>query len=216
MAGSGSGVDGLWLRAERQSAGRGRQGRAWTSPEGNLYASTLVHLTPADPPAATLALVAAVALAETLAGLGMPQARIKWPNDVMVDGAKLSGILLERAGDWVVIGVGVNIESAPPVPGRTITRIADHVAPPTPERLLALLADAVAAGVGAWRERGLDAVVPRWLDHAHPPGTPLAVALPDGAACQGQFDGLSPDGALILRLADGGQRVIHAGDVFLI
>ncbi len=87
----------LWLRAERQTGGRGRQGRAWLSPPGNLYAITLVRPRPDDPPAPTLALVAAVALHEAVA-LYAPGVRIKWPNDLLFDGAKLAGILLERAG----------------------------------------------------------------------------------------------------------------------
>src|SRR5436853_1339519 len=90
-------AEGLWLRAERQTGGRGRQGREWHSPAGNLYASTLVRLRPADPPAPTLALVAAVALHEVASAFaGGARIEIKWPNDLMVGGAKLSGILLER------------------------------------------------------------------------------------------------------------------------
>src|SRR3954468_5499421 len=95
--------EGLWLRADRQTSGKGRQGRAWQSPPGNLHASTLVRLRPDDPPAPTLALVAAVALHEVVTPHA-PAATIKWPNDLLVDGAKLAGILLERQGDAVVVG----------------------------------------------------------------------------------------------------------------
>src|SRR5690606_6236394 len=97
--------EGLWLRAERQTLGKGRQGKAWESPPGNLYASTLIRLRPSDPPAATLALVAAVALEEAVSVFLPARAAIKWPNDLLIDGAKLSGILLERAADAVVIGI---------------------------------------------------------------------------------------------------------------
>ncbi len=90
-------AEGLWIRAERQTGGRGRQGRDWRSPPGNLYASTLVRLREGDPPAATLALVAAVALHEAAAGIAPQSAiRIKWPNDLMLDGAKLAGSRRER------------------------------------------------------------------------------------------------------------------------
>ena len=92
-------AEGLWLRAERQLAGRGRQGRGWDSPVGNFYGSTLVRLRRGDPAPATLGFVAAVALAELVDGLlpgGGPM--LKWPNDLLIDGAKLSGALLERAG----------------------------------------------------------------------------------------------------------------------
>src|SRR4030095_15125681 len=88
--------EGLWLRAERQSRGRGRQGRQWDSPPGNLYASTLVRARPTDPPGAGLALVAAVALQELVEAYANGlEVRIKWPNDLLVAGAKISGILLE-------------------------------------------------------------------------------------------------------------------------
>src|SRR4051812_4985588 len=95
----------MWLRAERQTGGKGRQGRAWASPPGNLYASTLVRLRPRDPPAPTLALAAAVALHEAAEAFA-PDAPlvIKWPNDLVVHGAKLAGILLEREGEAVVAG----------------------------------------------------------------------------------------------------------------
>src|SRR5690349_18502921 len=108
LAASGA-AEGLWLRAEQQSGGKGRQGRAWRSPPGNLYASTLVRLRSGDPPAPSLALVAAVALHDT-ATLFAPdgEIRIKWPNDLLVGPSKLAGILLERAGEAVVIGFGVN------------------------------------------------------------------------------------------------------------
>jgi BirA family transcriptional regulator, biotin operon repressor / biotin---[acetyl-CoA-carboxylase] ligase len=91
--------EGVWLRAERQQGGRGRQGRAWVSPVGNFYGSTLVRLRDSDPAPATLALVAAVALEEVVRAYlpeATPALAIKWPNDVLLGGAKLSGILLER------------------------------------------------------------------------------------------------------------------------
>ncbi|CAN5520030.1 biotin--[acetyl-CoA-carboxylase] ligase [soil metagenome] len=231
-----SGVDGgLWLRAERQTQGRGRQGRAWESPTGNLYASTLVRLRPSDPVAATLALVAAVALEESVGvhlfpgeGWGpgasgpitdtglRPGTTLKWPNDLLLDGAKLSGILLERAADAVVIGVGVNLAEHPDLPGRAITSLAAHGVQVEPERFLETLAEGFARWLARWRGDGLAPIRQRWLERAHPPGTALTARLPDGSALNGLFDGLDRDGALILRLADGTRRVIHAGDVFLI
>src|SRR3954470_18965169 len=104
--------EGIWLRADRQTGGKGRQGRAWHSPPGNLHASTMVRLQPGDPPPPTLALVAAVALHETVRSHA-PAARIKWPNDLLVDGAKLAGILLERQSDTVILGFGVNLTHRP-------------------------------------------------------------------------------------------------------
>ena len=215
LARSGAG-EGLWLRAERQIAGRGRQGRAWASGNGNLYASTLVRLRPSDPPAPTLALVAAVALEEAV-GLFRPGgAAIKWPNDLLVDGAKLSGILLERAGDAIVIGFGVNLAHHPEDLGRSTTSLAAHGPAPDPGVFLDALAEIFARWMERWRGEGLGPVRERWLARAHPLGTALTARLADGGSVDGLFDGLDSAGALILRLADGSRHVMHAGDVFLI
>ena len=226
-------AEGLWLRAERQTAGKGRQGRAWSSPPGNLYASTLVRIRSTDPPAATLALVAAVALEETVRAYLKPypgEARgqgsgesedkdalqLKWPNDLLLDGAKLSGILLERAEDAVVIGIGVNLAQHPDLIDRPTTSLAAHGLAPDPADFLETLATAFARWLGRWRGEGLAPVRDHWMARAHPSGTALSARLPDGSAVDGLFDRLDVDGALILRLADGQSRVIHAADIFLI
>lgn len=207
----------MWLRAERQTSGRGRQGRAWVSPPGNLYASTLVRLRPADPPPATLALVAAVALEEAVSAyLGAGRVQLKWPNDLLLAGAKLSGILLERSGDAIIIGFGANLAHHPTDLDRVATSLAAQGISVDPDDFLVTLADGFARWLGKWRGEGLAAVRDRWMARAHPPGTALTARLPDGVAVEGLFDRLDRDGALILRLADGGTRVIHAGDVFLI
>lgn len=204
-------AEGAWLRAERQTAGKGRHGRAWQSPPGNFYASTIVRLQPGDPPAPTLALVAAVALHEVVAAHA-PQVRIKWPNDLLADGAKLSGILLERQGDAVIIGFGVNLAHHPQDTDRPATSLAALAGVTTdPEAFLEMLAEAFARWIARWRSEGIDPVRRHWLAAAHPVGAPLSTS--EG---EGLFDGLDEDGALRLRLADGTLRVIHAGDVFLI
>ncbi len=214
-------VEGLWLRAEQQTAGRGRQGKTWVSPVGNLYASTLVRLRPADPPAPTLALVAAVALqeaAEAFCSLAhaRTQVQIKWPNDLLIDGAKLSGILLERVDDAVVVGFGVNLAHCPESLDRPATSIAAAIgSAPDPNTFLLALAESFAAWLIHWRAEGLAQVRTRWLEKAHPIGAPLTARLPDGTSYDGRFDGLDAGGALRLRLADGAVHVIHAADVFL-
>ncbi|MGH6615307.1 biotin--[acetyl-CoA-carboxylase] ligase [Sphingomonas sp.] len=223
LAGSGT-EEGVWLRAERQYGGRGRQGRAWASPVGNLYTSTLVRLRASDPQAATLALLTAVALEEVVrAYLARPgdngrevPLQLKWPNDLLLDGAKLSGILLEGAGDAVVIGIGVNLAHHPTDLDRLATSLAAHGITPDPADFLDTLAEAFARWLARWRGEGLAPVRARWLERAHAPGTALTARLPDGSATDGLFAGLDHDGALILRLADGTTRVIHAADVFLI
>jgi len=213
-------TEGFWLRAERQMSGRGRHGRDWSSPIGNCYVSTLVRIRPTDPPAATLALVAAIGLAETVevyrpADGVTPPVRIKWPNDLLIDGAKLSGILLERADDAVVIGIGVNLAHHPDLPDRATTSLAAQGITVDAASFVETLADSITRWVSRWRGEGLAAVRQRWVRAAHPVGTALTVRLPD-ATIEGLFDGLDADGALLLRLADGSRRVIHAGDVFLL
>lgn len=206
------------MRADSQTGGKGRQGRTWVSPPGNLHASTLVRLMQGDPPAPTLALVAAVALEQLLAGhLGGKRSQIKWPNDVLIGGVKAAGILLERAGDAVVIGFGVNLAAHPEGLDRPATSLAAAgVEPPAPGDFLIDLAESFAHWFGRWRGEGLPPVRKRWIERAHPVGTALVAQGADGQRIEGLFDGLDESGALRLRLADGTVHVMHAGDVFLI
>jgi BirA family biotin operon repressor/biotin-[acetyl-CoA-carboxylase] ligase len=210
--------EGTWLRADRQTGGKGRQGRAWDSPPGNLYASTVVRLRPGDPPAPTLALVAAVALHEVATAFA-PGAdiRIKWPNDLLGGGAKISGILLEREGEAVVLGFGVNLAHHPSETPRPATSLAELTgAAPDPEPFADALAETFGRWLGRWRSEGLAPVRAAWLAAAHPLRTALSTHDADGAPLEGLFDGLDEGGALRLRLADGTLRTIHAGDVFLL
>ncbi len=203
--------EGTWLRAERQTGGKGRQGRAWVSPPGNLHASTLVRLRRRDPPAPTLALVAAVALHEVVA-IYAPGTQIKWPNDLLFDGAKLAGILLEREGEAVILGFGVNLAAHPDGLDRPATSLAALAGmAPDAADFLEILARNLSRWLARWRQEGLEVVLAAWRDAAHPPGTPLSTS--EG---EGLFDGLDETGALRLRLADGSLRTITAGDVFLL
>jgi len=202
--------EGLWLRAERQTGGKGRQGRAWDSPAGNLHASTLVRLQPGDPPAPTLALVAAVALHQAIRPHA-PEARIKWPNDLLVHGAKLAGILLERQGDAVILGFGVNLAHHPEGLERsTASLVGLGPAAPDPDGFLIDLAEALARWIARWRGEGLAPIRARWLERAHPVGSALTA---NGE--EGLFEGLDAEGALLLRRAGGSVETIRAGDVFL-
>jgi BirA family biotin operon repressor/biotin-[acetyl-CoA-carboxylase] ligase len=211
-------TEGEWLLADRQTAGRGRQGRAWFDGLGNFMGSTVVRLGPGDPFAGTLALVAGLAVYETIAPLVPPPHRplLKWPNDVMIGPAKLCGILLERSGDWVVIGIGVNLATAPPVAGRETIAMSAFAPVPDRDTFAAKLAAQFAAEVQRWRSDGLEPLVRRWLAAGHPLGTPLQVGEPGELALDGEFAGLTSDGALQLRLTDGTTRVIHAGEVRLV
>lgn len=142
---------------------------------------------------------------------------IKWPNDLLHQGAKLSGILLERQEDSVVIGFGVNLAGHPEDSAKPATSLL-AITGSAPDAALFLddLATSFARWLGRWRSEGLAPIRHRWLDAAHPAGTPISTILADGERAEGLFDGLDESGALRLRLADGSLHVIHAGDVFLI
>jgi BirA family transcriptional regulator, biotin operon repressor / biotin---[acetyl-CoA-carboxylase] ligase len=188
-------------------------GRVWESPPGNFYGSTLVKLRSDDPSIGGLSLAAGVGL---FVAVGDP-ATLKWPNDLLINGAKVAGILMERAGDMVAIGFGINLVSAPDIAGRkTTSLLADGMTSFTRAEMLERLCQSVPWAVDTWRRNGTQAMVRRWETEAHRRGTALTIKLPDGAQFNGQFDGVSDDGALRLRLADGSVRVIYAGDVFLI
>ena len=209
--------EGVWLRAESQTGGKGRSGRTWISPPGNLYASTLVRLQSADPPAPSLALVAAVALHETVSAYA-PEARLmlKWPNDLLSDGAKLAGILLERERDAVVVGIGLNLAHHPAAGDRPATSLAAlGAASPDAQEVLTDLADCFKRWLQRWRSEGLGVIRARWLERAHPIGAALSVRSGE-TMVEGLFDGLDEMGALCLRHADGAVEVIPAGDVFLL
>ncbi len=241
-AATGGAVEGDWLVADRQTAGRGRSGRNWDSPPGNLFASGLVRMRDGDLAAPTLALVAGVAVWDTLrhsregrnpastwtpkkldprlrggdeeGGAGCDML-LKWPNDLLVEGAKLAGILLERQGEHVVVGVGVNVVHNPDLPDRPTTSLAKLGITTNAQALADMLAVSFAHWLGIWRD-SLAAIRTAWLDRAHPVGTPLAATSPDGTRTEGRFDGLTADCALRLALPGGSERVIHAGDVFML
>jgi BirA family biotin operon repressor/biotin-[acetyl-CoA-carboxylase] ligase len=208
-------AEGDWLVADRQTGGRGRQGRTWHDAPGNFMGSTVVHVSPQDPPAASLSFVAALAVYETvLARLVRPhELQLKWPNDVLLGGAKFCGLLLEREGSSVVVGIGVNLASAPAVEGAS--SLSRHGPPPERDAFAAELAAQFDLELGRWRQYGLEPILNRWLAAAHPVGSALTVHEPNGAQLTGAFAGLEGGGALRLRLADGSVRVIHAGDVML-
>lgn len=207
--------EGHWLVADRQHGGRGRQGRAWLDAAGNFMGSTVVRLLPADPPPASLSFVAALAVYEAvLMHVATPQAlQLKWPNDLLLAGAKLAGILLERAADSAVVGVGVNLAAAPGLEGRLVRHLGESGPAPDRDTFARDLALSFGRELQAWRQEGTIPLFRRWLAAAHPLGTVLTVHGADGTPVTGQFDGIASDGALCLRLADGEGRVIHAGDV---
>jgi BirA family biotin operon repressor/biotin-[acetyl-CoA-carboxylase] ligase len=171
--------------------------------------------------AAQVSFVAALAVAD-LASAWLPAERVKlkWPNDVMVSGRKLAGILVEsgareEGGLWLAIGVGVNLASAPVAADRPATTLAHETQIPPPEPLAALegLADAFSEWLLRWDARGFQPIAEAWTERAYGLGESCTARLP-GEAVDGVAEGLDADGALRLRLRDGRLRRITAGDVF--
>jgi len=194
-------------------AGRGRQGRFWVSPRGNFYGSTIVELRSGDPQPQTLSLAAGLALIEALdtavPGEGL---MLKWPNDVLLLGKKLAGILLERSGARVVIGFGINLASAPSLTDRECASLSRKI---PPEAFAPLLATTLERLLRLWRTSEPLLLAQAWLARAHPIGTSLAVHAGAEEVITGRFDGLEPDGALRLRRDDGTLDIVRAGDVEL-
>jgi BirA family transcriptional regulator, biotin operon repressor / biotin---[acetyl-CoA-carboxylase] ligase len=210
----------LWVVAAAQTAGRGRRGRAWASPAGNLYASLLL----VDPaPAAVapqLAFVAGLAVHDACAAVapGLADAlALKWPNDLMCRGAKIAGILIEGeggAGVVAVIGIGVNCRHHPEAVEHPATDFAAQGAPIEAPALLDALPRTMAARLTEWdRGAGFAAIRNAWLARAAGLGQALRARLPDREA-SGVFETLDEAGRLVLRLADGRREVITAGEVF--
>jgi len=208
-----SAVEGDWLVALEQYSGKGRQGRSWTSAPGNFYGSTLVELKNGDPSAQTLSLIAGLALVEAIDAAVPAQAlMLKWPNDVLLLGRKLAGILLERTGDRVVVGFGVNLAVAPKLTDRRGAGLGGHV---TPLAFAPLLAASFARLLILWRESKPALIVQAWLARGHPVGTKLTVHASNSERISGRFDGLELDGALRLRLDNNELEIVRAADVEL-
>jgi BirA family biotin operon repressor/biotin-[acetyl-CoA-carboxylase] ligase len=208
-----SAAEGDWLVALEQTAGKGRQGRNWLGQPGNFYGSTLVRLAAGDPPAQSLSLAAGLALIEAVE-IAAPNTPLllKWPNDLIVDGAKLAGILLERNGERIVIGFGVNLAATPDIPGRLAAHLGGGI---SPQAFAPLLAGAMSRLLVVWRTADPHDFAKAWLARAHPVGTALSVHGADSAILSGRFEGIEPDGALRLRLAGGQVEIVRAGDVSL-
>lgn len=211
--------EGFWLRAEKQVGGVGRMGRKWESPAGNLYCSTVVDIRPGDPAPSSLSFVTALAVYDMLKGQMTPHAAImlKWPNDILVNQAKICGILLERIREKVVVGIGINIISAPRLPDRETIFL--HAASDRNDKdasqILDLLIPRFENRLDQWRISGLPSILHDWQAVAHEPGTSLYVSDPGGTRIRGEYLGLTDDGALRLRKPDGTLIVMHAGDVEL-
>jgi len=207
--------------AGAQSAGRGRRGRAWASPPGNLYSSVVLRPEATPLQGAQVSFVAALAVSDVARGLLPPMAAIacKWPNDVIVNGHKISGILLESSAtagrlDWLVLGVGINVRHHPGFAGAypSSTLADEGAADVDVDSLAALYLDALAGWYGKWRREGFGAVRAAWLDRALGLHGPAVVRL-ERDAIEGRFVDLDPSGALVVQTPSGERVTVAAGDV---
>lgn len=211
----------VWILARRQTAGRGRRGRSWSTEAGNLAATLLMTTEVAATEAAQVSFLAALAaadLADTCIGPGA--ARLKWPNDVLVFGRKAVGILVESGARpdgrlWLAVGVGVNLAGYPTDVERPATSFADHMGarPPPAREALEILAGRFEAWRMLWAAQGFAPIAQAWTNRAYGLGRPCEARLPNRTLC-GIAEGMEPDGALRLRLDDGAVERITAGDVF--
>lgn len=217
------GMDRLWIVADEQTAGRGRHGRGWASPPGNLYASLALKAPCPPDKAPLLGFVAGLSQAEAILDV-VPvlrgRLRLKWPNDCLIDGAKVVGILLEgtslpdgQAG--VAIGMGTNIAHHPEGLDRPVSKLGYFDPAVTPAALFSRLSERFAGNLAGFDQgRGFSGIRQRWLAHALPLGTPLSVK-PPGRVVEGTFAGMDEAGCLLIKTASGIETVL-AGDVFTV
>ncbi len=210
LAASGA-PHGTVVHADEQEAGRGRFGRTWFSPPGNLYLSVLLRFDLPPARGAELSFVAALTVADAIDAL-LPKtskATLKWPNDVLVNDGKIAGILVETADTAQIIGIGVNVLEAPRnAPYRTATLVgAGGIA--TVDGARDILLTSLAKHLEAWTEHGFEPIRAAWLARAHPIGTPLRASI-GGRTEEGLFAGLDPVGALLLDTQDGRRRIVAA------
>ena len=180
---------------------------------GNFYGSTLVWVRTGDPAPQTLSLAAGLALIEAV-DIAVPNQPLllKWPNDLLLSGKKLAGILLERSGDRIAAGFGVNLAAAPQLVDREGASLEGKI---VPQAFAPLLAASFSRLLHLWRESPPAMLAQAWLARAHPIGSRLTVHSGVSETVSGTFDGIESDGALRLRHDDGSLEVIRAGDVQL-
>ena len=211
-------VEGLIMRSDEQTAGRGRLGRTWVSPRGNVYASFLIAA-PEAAIAPQIGFVAVVSVIDALGQIAELPLRCKWPNDVLLNGKKVCGILPELVSDaagqqWLVLGIGINLqpvnvaEAAYPV-----TSLADHGVAASADTVVRILAQDLAHRLRQWREEGFATISKAWMAAGPALDEVIAVRMPGAADTRrGRFRGLDEQGALVLE-ADGQTHRIFAGEV---
>ena len=213
-------AEGLAVLALRQTAGRGSRGRTWTAMPGNLNLSVLLRPSAPASETALFPLLAGIAVADAVSAF-LPDNAVpvlKWPNDVLLAGGKLAGILIDaeaRASrlEWLVIGIGINLRHAPEIPGRLTTTLGAHGGEATPQAAADVLLDTLGLWLERFREAGPVVILEEWQRRAHPPGSELTVQR-DSGAVTGRFAGLSEHGELLLEAENRIER-FRTGEILL-
>jgi len=211
-------VEGTLVWARQQISGRGRRGREWVSPPGNLYLSIVLRPEAAQARHGELGFVAALAIGETVGAFlpALVELRYKWPNDVLIGGRKTSGILLENESgeDWLILGVGINVAHHPEGTETPATSLLAEGAPDaTVESVLERFARAFLVWVNRWVDDGFRPIRAAWMSRALGRNENIRVRLPN-ETLEGRFVDLDETGALLVETAAGQRRIIRAGEVY--
>jgi BirA family biotin operon repressor/biotin-[acetyl-CoA-carboxylase] ligase len=204
---------GTVVHADEQTAGRGRLAHTWFSPPGNLYLSILLRTGQPAARTAELSFLASLAVADTVEALLPRRTRtlLKWPNDVLVSGAKIAGILLEQADGATIMGIGLNVLQAPSTAAYKATTIVANGGIASVDGARDILLERLGRHLSAWRTNGFAPIRDQWLGRSYPIGAVIR-ANAGGHPIAGEFAGLDLDGALLLDTPSGLQRIV-AGDI---
>ncbi len=212
--------EGTFVIAGEQRSGRGRGDREWVSPAGNLYTSLLLRRVGTPTNGALYSFCAALAVADAIAQLNIDlSVGLKWPNDVLVNGQKISGILLESASggdgllEWLIIGVGINVAHKPDLPGLTVTSLRDKGVIVDLQVFGKFYAQALSNWIETFRRDGFSTIRGAWLTRAHGIGQLINARL-SNRTYAGIFRGIDENGALILEERNGNTRLVTSGEVF--
>jgi BirA family biotin operon repressor/biotin-[acetyl-CoA-carboxylase] ligase len=204
---------GTVVHADEQTAGRGRLAHTWFSPRGNLYLSVLLRTGLPAARSSELSFLAALAVADSVEVLLPRQIRsiLKWPNDVLVNGAKIAGILVEQVDDATIIGIGLNVLQAPSNTAYKTTTIVANGGIASVDGARDILLGRLSFHLAEWQSTGFGPIRDQWLGRSYPIGAAIHANV-GGQSVTGHFAGLDPDGALLLDTAKGRRRIV-AGEI---
>jgi len=212
---SGEATNGLVIVAGQQTTGRGRRDAKWESPPGNLY-MTVVWALPDHHIVGQVAYVTALAIHDAVSQWIDSKHRLvcKWPNDLLLNGKKLSGVLIETQNDWCLVGIGLNLEKVPEEVSEVAISLTDVSATVSASKSVSGVVSAFGDRLEEWKQHGFDPVREAWLERAHGIGAEITARFPSGDMERGKFRGIDGTGALVLERDGGDTRKIAAAEIF--